>query len=75
MPTGSRRDDMAGAIAVIVLSIRTATGSAYVMLGMSVTTLVLLVLFYRQHIETGTILAAFAAAVTAAIIGIVVTMR
>jgi hypothetical protein len=66
---------MVGAIAVIVLLIGTATGSAYVMLGMSVTALVLLALFYRKHIGTGAILAAFMAAITAAIIGIVVAMR
>jgi hypothetical protein len=66
---------MLGAIAVIVLLIGTATGSAYVMLGMSVTVLLLLALFYRQHLGTGAILAAFVAAVTAAIIGIVVSMR
>jgi hypothetical protein len=75
MPTGSRRDDLVGAIAVIVLLIGTATGSAYVMLGMAVTALILLSLFYRQHIRTGAILAAFMAAITAAIIGFVVSMR
>ncbi len=75
MPTGSRRDDVVGAIAVIVLLIGTATGSAYVMLGLSVTALVLLALFYRKHIGTGAILAAFLAAITAAIIGVVVSMR
>jgi hypothetical protein len=75
MPTASRKDDIVGAIAVIVLVIGTATGSAYVMLGMSVTALILLALFYRQRIGTGAILAAFVAAVTAAIIGIVVSMR
>ena len=36
MPTASRGDDLLGAIAVIALLIGTATGSAYVMLGMSV---------------------------------------
>ena len=75
MPTNSRRDDILGAIAVILLLIGTATGSAYVMLGISVTALLLLALFYRQRIGTGAILAAFVAAVTAAIIGIVVSMR
>jgi hypothetical protein len=45
------------------------------MLGMSVTALILLPLLYRQRIGTGAILAAFVAAVTAAIIGIVVSMR
>jgi hypothetical protein len=75
MPTASRRDDILGAIAVIVLLIGTATGSAYVMLGMSVTALILLTLFYRQRIGTGAILATFVAAVTAAIIGIVASIR
>jgi len=75
MPTASRRDDVLGAIAVIVLLIGTATGSAHVMLGMSVTALVLLALFYRQRIGTGAILTAFVAAITAAIIGFVVSMR
>jgi hypothetical protein len=74
MPTDSRRDDILGAIAAIVL-IGTATGSAYVMLGMSVTALILLALFYRQRIGTGAILATFMAAVTAATTGIVVSMR
>jgi hypothetical protein len=75
MTTASRRDDGFGAIAVVVLLIGTATGNAYVMLGMSVTALILLALFNRQGIGTGAILAAFAAAVTAAIIGIVDSMR
>lgn len=75
MPPTSRREDILGAIAVIVLLIGTATGSAYVMLGMSVTALILLTLFYRQGIGTGAILVAFVAAVTAAIIGIVLSMR
>lgn len=75
MSPASRRDDILGAIAVIALLIGTATGSAYVMLGMSVTALILLALAYRQRIGTGAILAAFVAAVTAAIIGTVVSMR
>jgi hypothetical protein len=75
MPTGSRRDDLLGAIAVIVLLIGTATGSAYLLLGMSVTAIVLLALFYRKHVGTGAIFAAFMAAITAAIIGIVASMR
>jgi hypothetical protein len=75
MPTDSRSDDILGAIAVVVLLIGTATGSAYVMLAMSVTALVVLALFHRQRIGTGAILAAFVAAVTAAIIGFVVSMR
>ena len=75
MAAGSRRDDVLGVIGVVIRLIGTATGSAYVMLGMSVTSLILWALFYRQRIGTGAILAAFVAAVTAAIIGIVVSMR
>ena len=75
MPTGSRRDDLVGAIAVIVLLIGTAIGSAYVMLGMSVTTLILLAVFYRLQLGSGALLVAFLAAVTAALIAIVVALR
>jgi hypothetical protein len=74
MSTGSRSDDLVGAIAVIVLLIGTATGSAWVMLGMSVTALVLVALLYRKQIGTGAILTAFTAAVSTAIIGFVVSM-
>lgn len=42
MATGSRKDDMLGAIGVVILLIGTATGNAYVMLGMSVTALIIL---------------------------------
>lgn len=42
MPTESRRDDLFGAIAIIVLLIGTATGNAYALLGMSVAALVLI---------------------------------
>jgi hypothetical protein len=55
---------MVGAIAVVVRIIGTATGSAYVMLGMSVTAIILLVVFYRRNVGAGAILAAFVAAVT-----------
>jgi hypothetical protein len=71
MATDFRRDDMLGAIGVVILLIGTATGNAYVMLGLSLTALLLLTLFYRQRIGTGAILAAFVAAVTAMIIGVV----
>ena len=74
MPAQSRWDDMVGAIAVIVLLIGTASGSAYVMLGVSVTAFILLVSIYRQHLGTGAILVAFVAAVTAATIAIVSSM-
>jgi hypothetical protein len=72
MATGSRRDDVLGAIGVIILLIGTATGNAYAMLGMSVTALALLAVFCRRQIGSGAHLVAFVAAVTAAVIGIVV---
>jgi len=74
MPAPSRWDEMVGAIAVMVLLIGTASGSAYVMLGMSVTAIILLAAIYRQHLGTGAILVAFVAAVTAAIIAVVCSM-
>lgn len=70
MATGSRRDDVLGAIGVIILLIGTATGNA--LLGMSVTALILLTVFYRRQIGYGALLVAFVAAVTAAFIGFVV---
>ena len=75
MAASSRRDDMLGAIGVIVLLIGTATGNAYAMLGMSVTALILLAAFSRRRIGGGALFVAFVAAVTAAGIGIVVALR
>lgn len=75
MSAASRTDDLLGAIAVVILVIGTATGNAFVMLGMSGTALLLLALFYRQRLGSGAILAAFAAAAAAAVMGIVVSMR
>jgi hypothetical protein len=75
MPTNSRRDDIVGAIAIIVLLIGTATGNAYAMLAMSVTALILLAVFYRRQIGSGPILVALVAAVTAAVIGVVLALR
>ena len=72
MVTGSRRDDVLGAIGVIILLIGTASGNAYAMLGMSVTAIILLAVFSRRQIGSGALLVAFVAAVTAAVIGIVV---
>lgn len=72
MATGSRRDDVIGAIGVIILLIGTATGNAFAMLVMSVTALILLTVIYRRQIGSGALLVAFVAAVTAAVIGFVV---
>ena len=60
---------------MIVLLLGTATGSAYLLLGMSVSTLVLLVLFYRPHIGSGVILSTIVAALTCAIIAIVISIH
>ena len=75
MPTNSQRDDIVGAIGVMVLLIETATGNAYVMLGLSLTAFIALTVFYGQKIGRGSILVALAAAGTAAVIGIVVALR
>ena len=75
MPAASRKDDLLGAIAVIVLLIGTATGNAYAMLGMSVAALVLIALFCRRRIGSGALLVALVAALTAAAIGIVMATR
>lgn len=75
MPVDSRKDDLLGATAVIVLLIGTATGNAYAMLGMSVVSLVLIAVFCRQKIGGGAILVALVAAVTATAIGMVMAMR
>jgi O-antigen ligase len=75
MLTESRRDDLFGAIAVIVLLIGTATGNAYALLGMSVAALMLMVVFGRKRLGRGALLAALVAAVTAAVIAIVLTIR
>jgi hypothetical protein len=75
MPSDARRDDLLGAIAVIVLLIGTATGNAYAMLGMSVVALVLIAIFYGRRIGSGAILVAAVAAVTAAVIGVVMATR
>jgi hypothetical protein len=70
MATGSRRDEVLGAIGVIILLIGTATGNAFAMLGISVAALTLLAVFCRRKIGSGSLLVAFVAAVTAALIGI-----
>ena len=75
MPTESRKNDLFGAIAVIVLLVGTATGNAYALLGLSVAALVLMVVFGRKQLGRGALLAGLVAAVTAAVIAIVLTIR
>ena len=75
MHADSRRDDLLGAIALVAFFIGMATGNAYVMLGMSITVLMLIAVFRRRKIATGAILVAFTAAVAATAIGIAMAMR
>lgn len=75
MHVNAQRDDLLGALAVIVFLIGTATGNAYAMLGMSVVALILIAVFRRERIGSGAILVTLVAAVTALAIGIVMTMR
>ena len=75
MAVDSRRDEMLAGIAVFVLLVGTATGNASVMLGMSEAAVVLMAVFCRRKIQSGQLLVAFVAAVTAAAIGIVMAMR
>jgi hypothetical protein len=75
MPTDSRKDDLLGVIAVIVLLIGTATGNAYTMLCLSAAAFVLMAVFCRQRIGSGALLVAIMAAGTAAAIGIFMAVR
>lgn len=75
MSTESRKDDLFGAMLVIVLLIGTATGNALVLLGMSVAVLIVMVVFGRKRLARGALLAALVAALTAAVIAVVLTTR
>ena len=75
MSKESRRNDLLGAIAVVVLLIGTATGNAFAMLGMSMAALALIAMFYRKQMGSGAILVTLVAAVTATVIGTVMAMR
>jgi hypothetical protein len=75
MSTESRREDWLGAVAVVVLLIGTATGNALVLLGLSVTTLVLIAVFHRKLMGKGAMLVALVAAVAATVLGIVLAIR
>jgi len=75
MLTDSRRDDLFGAICVLVLLIGTSTGNALVMVAMSLATLILMAVFGRRRLMSGALLAALVAALTAAVIAIVLSIR
>ena len=75
MPTESRKDDLLGAMFVIVLLIGTATGNALALLGMSVAALILMGVFGRKRLVHGALLVALVAALTAAVIAVVLTTR
>ena len=75
MLTDSRREDLFGAISVLVLLIGTATGNAMILLAMSLAALLLMVMFGRKRLGRGALLAALVAAVTAAVIAIVLSIR
>jgi hypothetical protein len=75
MSNESRLDDYFGVIAVIVLLIGAATGNAFVLLGMSVAALVLMMVFARKRLGRGALLTALVAAVTGAVIAIILTLR
>jgi hypothetical protein len=62
MLTDSRRDDIFGAICVLVLLIGTATGNTLVMVTMSLATLFLMAVFGRRRLMSGALLAALVAA-------------
>ena len=75
MSTNSRKDDMIGAIAVIVLLIGAASGNAYAMMGIAVAALMLIAIFNREKMGTGATLVTLVGAVTALIIGLVMALR
>lgn len=75
MPTDSHKDDLFGAMLVIVLLIGTAMGNALALLGMSVAGLILMVVFGRKRLAHGALLAALVAALTAALIAVVLITR
>jgi hypothetical protein len=74
----TRNDGILIAIAVIVLVIGTAIGSAYVMLGMAVTGLVISAVLYRANFKqrgSVIVLTATVVALAAGIIGFILSVR
>jgi len=70
-----RRDDLSAAVAVAILLLGTATGSANAILVMSTIMLALMVVLYRERLGGGALLTALVAALTAAAIGLVLAWR
>jgi hypothetical protein len=70
----TRKDDLFAAMAVILLLIGTATGSANAMLIMSTVLLLLMVVLYRKQLGSGVLLTATVAALTAFAIGLVLAL-
>jgi hypothetical protein len=70
----TRKDDLFAAMAVILLLIGTATGSAKAMLIMSTVLLLLMVVLYRKQLGSGVLLTATVAALTAFAIGLVLAL-
>lgn len=64
-PVDSRKDGIVTAICVLVFLVSTATGSAYVMFIVSIVTLALMTLFYRERLGRMPLLALGVAAVAA----------
>ena len=73
----THKDGIVTAIGVLVLVIGTATGSAYVMLGMAVAGLVLSAILYRGNFKhrAGLVVLAATAAAVAFATGIVLSVR
>ena len=69
------KDDLFAAIAVVILLIGTATGSANAILVMSTILLAVMVVFYRKQLGSGALLTALVAALTAVVVGLILAWR
>jgi hypothetical protein len=75
MAAFSSKDEMFSALAVAILLIGTATGSAIAIFVMSTITLSLMAVFYRKQPSGGHLLAAGVAAITAIAVGLIMSVR
>lgn len=66
--TNSRDDGLLNAAGLLILLLGTATGSAVVMLGLSLFALCMVVLFYRDRLAQGASILLLAAAAIAALL-------